>query len=669
MIPEGRTYSPPEESGGGIPSFGQARALSEGDAASAEADGRCGQAPFVHAVGRLLLQGWGGSCHSICQLPAETCHRQLSRSYGGIVTADTPIFSFAKEKQKKKERTQRITAIYHLEAKVISRGTGRSACAAAAYMSCSAILNEYDGIWHDYTRKQGLVWQQVFLPHCAPPEWSDRSALWNAVEENEKTKDSRLARELVVALPIELSHEKQIELISDFVKDQFIADGMCVDAAIHDTDGHNPHAHIMLTVRPLDEHGKWQYKTEKEYLCVRDGEEKGFTSSEFLSAQDSGWEKQYQYKVGKKKVYMTPSQAEAQGLERVSKYPKSTKYGRQNPISARWNSDEQLILWRKAWADTTNLYLERAGADARIDHRSNAERGLDEQPTIHEGVTARAMEAKGLISDRCEINRQIKADNALLRELKAQAKKLMDAAKNTIPVLAEKLETLRQNMIIFRYQLLHIAKGKSSLISQVDTMQSDLTNNAQLVRQIKEKFKERKILLAQKKSTPVFHVVKYRELSQRIAELSEDIEELKSEKATLLRILGCDEEAMAGFRKGLVSKQKNLMELEQQEQKCTSELDLALQEYRDLEKEAQNMNSTELKQARFALRQEMEEAAAEKLQEAYAQQYDPDTMSSAKRDISKLLNEEAEDRSVWNRLQRQQSPQQRKTTEEPDWER
>ncbi len=670
MIPEGRTYSPPEESGGGIPPFGQARALSEGDAAPAGADGRCGQAPFVHAVDWLLLQGWRGSCLPICQLPAETCHRQLSRSYGGIVTADTPIFSFAKEKQKKKERTQRITAIYHLEAKVISRGTGRSACAAAAYMSCSAILNEYDGIRHDYTRKQGLVWQQVFLPHCAPPEWSDRSALWNAVEENEKTKDSRLARELVVALPIELSHEKQIELISDFVKDQFIADGMCVDAAIHDADGHNPHAHIMLTVRPLDEHGKWQYKTEKEYLCVRDGEEKGFTASEFLSAQDSGWEKQYQYKAGKKKVYMTPSQAEAQGLERVSKYPKSTKYGRQNPISARWNSDEQLILWRKAWADTTNLYLERAGADARIDHRSNAERGLNEQPTIHEGVTARAMEAKGLISDRCEINRQIKADNALLREMKAQLKKLMDAAKNTIPLLAEKLETLRQNMIIFRYQLLHISKGKSRLISQVDTLTSDLKRYAGLVQQIKRESKERKMLLAEKKRTPALHFVKHRELSQRIAELTEDIEELKSEKVTLLRILDCDDAAMAGFKKELAFKKKNLMNLEQQEQKYTSEQDSALQEYQDWEKEAQDMDSVELKQIRFTLRQEMEVAATEKLQKVYARQYDPDTMSSAKRDISKLLNEEAEAWSVWKRSQRrQQALQQRKTTGGPDWER
>ena len=537
-------------------------------------------------------------------------------------------------------------AIYHLEAKAISRGAGRSACAASAYLSCSKILNDYDGVQHDYTRKQGLVWKQVFLPEYAPAQWADRSILWNAVEENEKTKDSRLAREFVVALPIELNKSEWQKLLTEFIQVQFVADGMCADVAIHDTDGHNPHAHIMLTVRPLDEHGKWQYKTEKEYLCVRDGEERGFTATEFKEAQSNGWEKQYQYKVGKKKVYMAPSVAEAQGYERASKYPKSTKYGRQNPISERWNSDEQLVLWRKAWADISNIYLERAGADARIDHRSHAERGLDEQPTIHEGVTARALEKKGILSDRCEINRQIRADNALLRELKAQVKKLMDAAKNTIPVLAEKLETLRQNMIIFRYQLLHIAKGKNSLTSQITLLQSDLTRYAQLVRQIKGKSKERKMLLAEKKNTPVLHVVKHRELSQHIAELTEDIEELKSEKATLLRILDCDDVDIADFKKDLASQKEKLMDLEQHEQKYTSELDTALQQYHHLEGQTQDIDSTELQKSRLSLRPEKENAATQKLQEAYAGQFDPSIMSEAKQDISKLLNEEIEKNSV-----------------------
>lgn len=197
-------------------------------------------------------------------------------------------------------------AIYHLEAKVISRGIGRSTVAAAAYMSCSRIYNDYDEVQHDYTRKHGLVYEQVLLPPQAPPEWQDRSVLWNAVEEVEKSKDSRLAREFVVALPVELSKEKNISLISEYVKDNFVADGMCADIAVHDTDGHNPHVHIMLTVRPLDKNGKWQSKTEKEYLCVKNGEEKGFMAAEFKTTQNDGWEKQYQYFVGKKKVYMPP---------------------------------------------------------------------------------------------------------------------------------------------------------------------------------------------------------------------------------------------------------------------------------------------------------------------------------------------------------------------------
>ncbi len=184
---------------------------------------------------------------------------------------------------------------------MVSRGAGRSAVAASAYLSCSRMINEYDGVQHDYTRKQGLVWQAVFLPDMAPAEWQDREKLWNAVEEAEKTRDSRLAREFVTALPIELSREQQTALLQDFVREQFVAEGMCADVAIHDTDGHNPHAHILLTVRPLTEAGAWQYKTEKEYLCVKDGEERGFTAAEFKSAQAEGWEKQYPYKVGKRK--------------------------------------------------------------------------------------------------------------------------------------------------------------------------------------------------------------------------------------------------------------------------------------------------------------------------------------------------------------------------------
>ena len=162
-----------------------------------------------------------------------------------------------------------IPAIYHLEAKVITRGVGRSAVAASAYMSCSEITNEYDGVKHDYTRKGGLVYEKIFLPSHASPKWYNRSELWNAVEETEKTRDSRLAREFIVALPVEVSCERQIAEAEEFAK-ALVDDGMCVDVCIHDTGEGNPHAHIMATVRPLNPDGTWQRKTEKEYLCIRD---------------------------------------------------------------------------------------------------------------------------------------------------------------------------------------------------------------------------------------------------------------------------------------------------------------------------------------------------------------------------------------------------------------
>ena len=109
-----------------------------------------------------------------------------------------------------------------------------------------------------------------------------------------------------------------------------------------------------------------------------------------------------------------------------------------------------------------------------MDHRSNAARGLDEQPTVHEGVIARALEKKGIVSDRCELNRQIKRDNALLRELKTQVKKLLQAVKNTVPALAEAMESVREKMIIFKYQLGYILAGKRRLAKSLDVMKPEL---------------------------------------------------------------------------------------------------------------------------------------------------------------------------------------------------
>ena len=557
-------------------------------------------------------------------------------------------------------------AIYHLEAKVVSRGAGRSAVAASAYLSCSRLYNDYDGIQHDYTKKQGLVWQEVFLPAMAPPEWKDREQLWNAVEEVETSKDSRLAREFVVALPIELNRENQIELLQEFIREQFVSDGMCADAAIHDTDGHNPHAHILLTVRPLDERGKWQYKTEKEYLCMKNGEERGFTAAEFRTAKNDGWEKQYPYKVGKKKVYMTPSAADAQGLVRADKHPKSTRYGRQNPISERWNSEEQLVEWRKEWADVTNRYLERAGREERIDHRSNAARGLDEIPTIHEGVAAQALERKGIISDRCEINRQIKADSALLRELKAEVKKLAALVSRTVPAIAEGLEKLRSRVLIFCYQLRHIGVGKYNLGNRVKAVKPELERYAGLVQQIKEKSEERKKLLAEKKKTKFYQIPKLHDFTRRITELTEEIEELKTEKNFLLRSLNCADDAdISDVKKEIATLEIALKKLDEQEVKYATELEDAMKQYAELNAQVADMDAVELKDARLNIRPDRERSAADRIKAAYGEKYDPVMMHDSKRDVANLLNEETGARSVRNLLRQTQKMQQMQQRREP----
>jgi hypothetical protein len=429
-------------------------------------------------------------------------------------------------------------AIYHNEVKMITRGEGRSACAASAYISCSAIYNDYDGIQHDYTRKGGLIWEHVFLPPMAPAAWRDREKLWNAVEAAEREKDNRLGREHVVALPIELDKRGWIALLSDYILTQFVEEGMCVDAAIHDPDGHNPHAHIITTVRPLNEDGSWQYKTEKEYLCVRDGEEKGFTAAEFKAAKNEGWEKQYPYIVGKKKVYMTPSAAEAQGYERANKYPKSTKFGRQNPIAAKWNSEEQLLKWREAWAETVNRHLEHSGHDERIDHRSFADQGKDEQPTIHEGVAARIVEKKGGIAERCEINRQIREDNRLLRELKALVSRLTEAAKDAITTLARKLETIRANMIGSFYALRYNSQRRSEAQEYLEWALPLFSRYTEIHTGIKEKSASLRRLQKEKDALSVVSILKHRELSSKIEALEAEISKLRKKEKLIMQKCG-----------------------------------------------------------------------------------------------------------------------------------
>ncbi|MBQ8617110.1 MAG: MobA/MobL family protein [Clostridia bacterium] len=548
-------------------------------------------------------------------------------------------------------------AIYHMQTKVVSRGKGRSAVAASAYMSCSSVTNEYDGVHHDYTRKKGLMWEHVFLPEYAPAEWQERAALWNAVEDAEKSKDSRLAREFVVALPRELSPDQQIVLLTEYIQQQFVADGMCADVGIHDPDppGHNPHAHILLTIRPLDEQGKWQYKTEKEYLCIRGDEERGFTAAEFLHAQDEGWEKQYPFLIGKKKVYMTTTNGEAQGLKRASKHPKSTTYGRQNPITERWNSESQLILWRSAWADIVNLHLERVGSAERVDHRSHAERGLDEQPTIHEGVAARAMEKKGVISDRCELNRQIKADNALLRELKDLVAMLSELVADVAASIADQLTKLREKLIVICYQIKVIIRSMDKRTATIQSTQPKLKRYNELTQQIKQKTKARKTLAAEQKNTSKLNLIKQHDLSRQITTLTEEIEELRSEKENLLLDLGCaDGAGVKAVQSEITAMEASLHKLDEQKERYSAELDETLQQYKQLRDQAEGADMQQV-------HADASEAAAGRLQQAYGKHYNAQLLRESQQELSAMLGKSVEHPSIREKL-RQFSPRRRDYT-------
>ena len=358
-------------------------------------------------------------------------------------------------------------------------------------------------------------------------------------------------------------------------------------------------------------------------------------------------EKKYPYKVSKKKVYMTPSAAETQGLVQADKHPKSTRYGRQNPISERWNSEEQLVSWRAAWADVTNRYLESAGREEHIDHRSNAARGLDEIPTIHEGAAAQALERKGIISDRCEINRQIRADNALLRELKAEIKKLAALVVRIVPAIAEGLEKLRSRVLIFCYQLSHIRSGKSHIQKSLSVWKPELERYTGLVQQIKEKSKERKTLVAEKKELPVYRVKRHKALAVRIAELTEELEELRSEKALLLQEFEYAEDAGAeAFRKDIATMEAGLKKLEAQEQKYSAELDKVLAEYAELKAQAVDLDPVELYKARQAIRPVQEKAAEQQLEDTTQEKPSLIMLLSAKQEESHLLGEDAEERQA-----------------------
>ena len=264
-------------------------------------------------------------------------------------------------------------SIYHCSIKNISRSSGRSAVACAAYRSGEELEDVETGITHDYRKKTGIAFAEIFLCKNAPERFQNREELWNEVEKIEKAADARLAREIEVAIPRELSLEEMKNLVAGYAK-MLTEEGMCVDAAIHLKVG-NPHAHLMCTTRKIKADGTWDQKEKKVYALDEFGNK--------IPVIDQETREQ---KIG------------ARG-RRIWK--------RVTVAANDLNAKENVEKWRKMWSEHCNAYLE---PEQQIDHRSYERQGKkDVIPTIHEGYAAREMEKRGKLAERCEINRDIKA--------------------------------------------------------------------------------------------------------------------------------------------------------------------------------------------------------------------------------------------------------------------
>ncbi|MFJ1526246.1 MobQ family relaxase [Lactiplantibacillus plantarum] len=264
-------------------------------------------------------------------------------------------------------------AIFHMSFQNISAGKMRSAVASASYRSGDKLFSDKEGKTYSYARD---VKPEAFIltPKNAPDWAKDRQKLWNEVEKNDRKSNSRYAKEFNVALPVELSESEQKELLTKYVQENFVDQGMVADVAIHRDHPDNPHAHVMLTNRPFNPDGTWGIKSRKEYILDEKGN-KTYTKSGYAR---------------NRKIWLTD-----------------------------WDKKEKITEWRHNWATAVNQVLEAKNLPDRISEKSYAEQGIDEVSTQHEGINSQK-------EKRQEFNQNVKQQ----RQVKAEAKNANEKIHN-----------------------------------------------------------------------------------------------------------------------------------------------------------------------------------------------------------------------------------------------
>lgn len=197
-------------------------------------------------------------------------------------------------------------AIYHCSVKIGSRSNGASSVASCAYREGGKFTDERLGVLHDYSRKSGVVDSFTLTPDNAPSWASDSSKLWNEVERIEKRKDAQVFREVVVALPRELTQEQQKKLVIEYSQRNFVEKGMCASVALHETERENPHAHIMLTTRRIDKNGFGQKQRDWNQKPLLEQWRRDWSRSVNLALQRGGFE-----------IRVDHRSLEAQGIDRT----------------------------------------------------------------------------------------------------------------------------------------------------------------------------------------------------------------------------------------------------------------------------------------------------------------------------------------------------------------
>ena len=539
-------------------------------------------------------------------------------------------------------------------------------------------MNDYDGVEHDYTKKKWIEHTEIMLCKNAPEKYMDRGTLWNAVEMAEKAQDAQLCREIEVALPKEMTLEQQIALVREFCNEELVSQGMIVDYAIHcppvkndrnqpiDRNGKvtrdiskmqfsNPHAHILATMRPINEDGSWQNKTETEYICIRGMEERGFTAKEFKTAKEEGWLKQYRFWDGGKKIWLTMEEGKERELERINRSPKTTPYGRENELIKYWNDKNRVIEWRKVWENVVNRTFERMNSDIRIDCRSLEAQGREEIP-IHMSSTVYNMEKRlerqelegkqVKHSEVAELNRQIRDYNRFMQDLNRKINNISKRVKELVEKVAFQLEGLRAKLIGNEYEAFILsnkyATMKDNLSLDADRIRKYENDISRVEEANKISSEKIRVLQNQLKNCSPFQLGKKASLQNQIKEEQEKVESRKAYMNNIAKMYGYSEHNAFEAAKEEYSKEMvvcNEAEKRMEDMKETTEEMVA--DYRKELEQISAEDRIELVEAQNLFRDKMESLTKTELSSKYQKDFSEDVFSEAKKKTDKLLNEKA----------------------------